>query len=122
MRKKTQEAYEKVLIEFARIAAIQLEKVSKVIIRTDNEPGSFQAWNRVFGADGLGKEVCHHLCLFHWKQALIRRFKKLDTDFFQKQKNIKFYIWAAQMPLMPIETLEFLKTILLDIVPEFLQG
>ena len=33
MRKKTQEAYEKVLIEFARIAATQLEKVSKVIIR-----------------------------------------------------------------------------------------
>ena len=33
MRKKTREAYEKVLIEFARIAATQLEKVSKVIIR-----------------------------------------------------------------------------------------
>ena len=33
MRKKTQEAYEKVLIEFARIAATQLEKLSKVIIR-----------------------------------------------------------------------------------------
>ena len=33
MRKKTQEVYEKVLIEFARIAATQVEKVSKVIIR-----------------------------------------------------------------------------------------
>ena len=33
MHKKNQEAYEKVLLEFSRIAATQLEKVSKVIIR-----------------------------------------------------------------------------------------
>ena len=63
MKYKSRECYEKVLEELSEILVDELKNVNSVSLRTDNESAQYLAWEKVFGACGLGKEFVSQLCL-----------------------------------------------------------
>ena len=126
MKRRNQESYEFVLRKLVELLSDELEKVESISVRTDNETAAFNAFEVVFGRNGLGKKFNHYLCFFHWRQGITKNFKQRDIDFFQlkdgkKSKNYKYFLWASYLPLMPEPVLEFLRSTFLDIVPDAFQ-
>ena len=127
MKRRTQEAYEFVLRKLVELLSDQLENVESISLRTDNESACYNAFEVVFGANGMGKIFNHSLCFFHWRQGIVKKFKQRNKDFFRhdengkKSKNFKFFLWASYLPLMPVPVIEFLKSVFLEIVPEAFQ-
>ena len=125
MKNRTQASYEKVLQKVCEILSEELKNVESILLRTDNEPGAYQAWAVIFGPNGLGKKFSHKLCFFHWRQAIRRKFEKVEKNFDTTKKgsrNWKYYIWASYLPLLPVPILEFLKNEFISLVPEMYKG
>ena len=97
MKRRNQESYEFVLRKLVELLSDELENVESISVRTDNESAAYNAFEIVFGRNGLGKNFKHYLCFFHWRQGITKKFKDRDVDFFhlkdgKKSKNFKYFL------------------------------
>ena len=104
MTGKTTALYEKVFGAFFDNYSEEMEGVQKIFLRTDNEPGQYSAFENV--ANTKGKDVVHNLCYFHWAALYTKKFKKIDSQFFafdenlKRCKNYKYYLFIKCLPML----------------------
>lgn len=128
MKNRQQYLYEKVLNKFHEIYENELAYVETIEVKTDEEPAQFNAWCKVFGKHGLGKDLTVTNCFFHYNKNLTENFKKVDKTFFRfegadRKKNYKFYLWLKYLPFMPTTTIEYLSEhFFKEKIPDCLKG
>ena len=81
--------------------AIGRFKPSKIVL--DMEIAAYKAWLAVFHADG--DQTAITFCLFHWRQALQDKLKKLHCrgEFYKKGPLQKLFSRLSTLPYVPAE-------------------